>query len=333
MFLYKRKNGIWYIGMTESGKRRNVTTKTKNKADANEFFRTFKGNFKTIRLDRLAEFALNYARLNTSKSTHSAYKLLLTRLIEHLGNLRINDITRVDLMNFISERRATLNPISGQLYSFYSLNIEIAIIKKIFNLAIEKAWLPSNPAKDIKKLKVVSPVKEFTDEERLCFLSEFEKMKENKHYYYAVIIAFNTGMRRGEVCSLKWDQIDYQNSRIKLSNKITKETEFAYFNEEVLNILTELRQSKIKSHAGFIWGRELNAHYLSRTFHRTVKRLGLNPELRFHSTRHTAITKWANNLPFHIAQDLARHKSPVMTKKYTHTKIEQLKDAVKSITY
>jgi integrase len=314
MFLFKRSNGFYYIGFNEGRKRICKSLNTKSKQEANLLFRKY-GLPVNVTLIELRERVFEYAK-TLSKKHYSQYQNVFKNLLAYFGNCRIERITKTDLQTFISKR---LKPDGGK-YSPFSLNIEISVIKKSLSIAEELKWC-DNPAKRLKKFKVKSEVKNFSDNEINLFLDALKNSK-NINYYYAVVIALNTGLRKSEVANLRWEQIE--NGRIRVYNKITKEMEYAYFNEEVLHIL----QQPPKDINGYVFGRVLNIRNLSRTFNYYRDKLGLSKKIRFHSLRHTAITKWVNGLPFHLARELARHKTPAMTLKYAHSTEEQLREAI-----
>lgn len=317
-YLYKHKNGIYRIAYKENGILKRITTGCRTKSEANNFYRNFnpdKIKNGDVRISDMKRKALEYAGFNTGAKTQSAYRLCLSRFEAYLQNDKLANISATDIQNYIGSRNGNK----------YSMNIEIAILKKSFKIACDKKWITDNPCRDVKKFKTKSPVEYFTPGIKETFLNEL-KQCGNINYYYAVVIAFETGLRKAEICSLKWDQVN--NGRIKLKNKIDGETEYAYYGKDTAEILNILKAGKVQSINEYIFGNPLNQRNLTRTFNRVRDKLGLSKYIRFHSTRHTAITHWANTLPFHLAQNLARHRTPVMTSKYIHTIDEQLREAV-----
>lgn len=316
MFLYQRKNKIWYVGFYQGKKRVNVSLKTRNKTIANEKFRDFKTENKSVRISDLKRKALEYAVINTGPKTQSAYMLCLARFEEYLGNDKLVNISQTDIENYIGFRNGNK----------YSMNIEIAILKKAFKIACDKKWISDNPAKNVKKFNVKSPVKEFTDELKEKFTEEL-KQCGNINYYYAFELAIETGMRKAEICNLKWSQV-INREKIKIGNKIDDNTEYAYLSYKALAILDILKKSNIKSINDYVFGNPLQQRNLTRTFNRIREKLGIDNSIRFHSTRHTAVTKWANEHPLHIAQALARHRDVKTTMNYVHVNEDQLKKAI-----
>ena len=310
---------MYYLKYTDkNGHIRHKSTGCKNRKEANEFYRNFNSAVikdHTVRISDMKRKALEYAGINTSLKTQSAYHNCLTRFEEYLQNDKLANISETDIQNYIGYRNGNK----------YSMNIEIAIIKKAFKIACDKKWIQDNPARNIKKFNVKSPVKEFTLQQKEMFLAELKECG-NINYYYAAVIAFETGMRKAEICNLTWNQIE--NDRVNLGNKIDNAAEYAYLNDKAIEILQILKLNKIRSINNYVFGNPLNQRNLTRTFNRVRAKLGFSNYIRFHSTRHTAVTKWANELPLHIAQALARHRDIKTTMNYVHTNEQQLKDAV-----
>jgi integrase len=96
-----------------------------------------------------------------------------------------------------------------------SINRKLACLKSIFNKAI--AWgkfTGPNPVKQVKLFK--------ENNQRLRFLEKEEIVKLlancNPHLRGIVVVALNTGMRRGEILGLKWRDVDIKRSILYLHN-------------------------------------------------------------------------------------------------------------------
>lgn len=325
---FKDVNGVpykvYYIKYTNhKGEIAHKSTGCRNKADATIVFKQFNPK-KPVGIDMstLKEEALNYSR-NLSKEHHRQYNALWERLMRYVGNKPLSQVTYSTLQNYINERKNTLSA-RGKSYSPCSINLEISILKKSFEIALDNYWMEGNPARKIKKLQPPKTVPEFIKQDAHTLL-EALKSHPDIRYYQATLIAFNTGMRRGEVCRLKWEQVDLINSEIHLRNKINKKPEYCVINETVGKVLSEVE----KRIDGYVFN--LNENYTGKLIKKYIKKLNLNPALRFHSTRHTFITEAVNSFGIHIAQDLARHSNISMTNKYYHSKKQIVKEAGKQV--
>lgn len=329
--MYKRrfhtKDGIpyhiYYFSITRDGKRKLVSTGSKTLAGAQAFFKEYNPKKDTsLTLTTLQNEALNYSR-NLGKEHHRQYKALWSNFIAFTGNVQLKSVSFYTVNNYINHRRKCTSKI-GKPYSPCSINYEIAILKKSFEIAVENGWIEGNPAKRVKKLAITERVPELTLQEATALLNELQSLPD-KRYYQASKIAFNTGLRRNEVASLKWEQVDLLNSEIHLSNKITKTPEFVTINEEVREVLSQVE----KRIDGFVFN--ISPNYLYEVFKKAVKKLGLDQRLRFHSIRHTFITQAVNLLGIHIGRELARHSDIKQTERYYHSRKEEIKERAKGV--
>lgn len=319
-FLHKHVSGYWYIYYYDNGKRRSVTTETKLKTLANDALRDFKPELigsPNKDLKKLECEVLEYARVNVKPEMFRQYKTVWKNFIDFSQNKPLVEIDKNNIANYIRYRQGLVSR-TGKPYSSSALNLELAILKRSFEIAVDKNWLSVNPARKLKKKPITERVPEFTLPEIDLLLAELKALPDIK-YYNAVKIALNTGMRRGEICGLLWADIDLKKREIYLKNKINKKPEFVTINQSVYDILTSIPIN--------IDGKvfDIQENYLYEVVKKCIKKLGLNPKLRFHSLRHTYITEAVNKYGIHIGQDLARHSSISMTAKYYHSKRDEIK--------
>ena len=85
----------------------------------------------------------------------------------------------------------------------------------MFNLAMEWKTIGSNPIQEMKLLKVPRYLPRVLKEE------EFEKLYNAASFHFKPILfcAYLTGMRKGEIITLKWKDLDLKESYIYLKEK------------------------------------------------------------------------------------------------------------------
>lgn len=277
-------------------------------------------------LKALERETLEYAGINVKPEMFRQYKTVLNNFISFTGNKPLNEINKNNIINYIRYREGC-NSKFGRAFSASALNLELSVLKKTFEIAIDIKWLSFNPARSIKKIPVTERVPEYSLNEIKLILNELKQLPDLR-YYQAVLIALNTGLRRGEIANLNWKQIDMHNWEIHLKNKINKKPEFVGFNQVVYDIFSELQ--KIQSFDGNIWN-GLSPNYLYEVVKKINRKLGLNPKLRFHSLRHTFVTEVVNKYGIHIGKDLARHYDISMTAAYYHSNRNAIKEKAKAI--
>jgi integrase len=196
---------------------------------------------------------------------------------------------------------------------------ELSIISSIIEYA-RSEWnqnLASNPVSEIKKPKSSrSRNRILSDGEKERLLRALEQY--NPLMKLVVEFALETAMRRGEILSLIWRNINFEKRTAYLP--MTKNGEYRYvpLSTRAVNILNSLPQSE--NECVF----KLEGQTLSIGFKRCTKRANV-VDMRFHDLRHCAITNLSSK--FLNVLELAAisgHKSLNMLKRYTHIKAEDL---------
>jgi integrase len=125
-------------------------------------------------------------------------------------------------------------------------------------------------------------------------------------------------MRRGEILSLNWDNINYQARTAYLALTKNGESRTVPLSTRAIETLKALPRS--------IDGRVLPVNFaaLETNFKRARERAGLI-DLRIHDLRHTAVTRLAEKLPNLLELSaVTGHKSLTMLKRYYHPNPQQL---------
>jgi integrase len=134
----------------------------------------------------------------------------------------------------------------------------------------------------------------------------------------AVQFALATAMRRGEMLSLCWAQVDFERRTARLTQTKNGEGRTVPLSTEAIQILKSLPRSS--EQVVF----PVNYFTLDAAFKRAVLRAGLS-DFRFHDLRHMAITAMAKKLPNVIELSaVSGHKSLAMLKRYYHPDAQEL---------
>jgi integrase len=158
-----------------------------------------------------------------------------------------------------------------------------------------------------------------TAEEEVQLLYACEP-KANRNIYTRpfVILAIETAMRRGEILSLRWENINYQTRTAFLALTKNGESRRVPLSTRAIETLQSLPRS--------IDGRVLPINFaaLETNFKRARERAGLT-DLRIHDLRHTATTRLAEKLSNLLELSaITGHKQLNMLKRYYHPNPEQL---------
>ena len=252
-----------------------------------------------------------YVMVNTEYGTQKGYRSMIKNIKEHLGHIPLVDLKTPHIDRFYADLKLKLNKKGKRQYS------DTTILKrhKLLNQAIERAigWnlLIKNPVRYANPPKEGKPdINTWTIDQVKYFLSSV-KDYETHIVYYPTLISFHTGMRVGEICSLKWENVSFKKGYIDIKyNAVEKKgqgvvlgdpkTESSkskvMMTDELIEELKELKKNqkihKLKTgiELDFVcrWedGRPFRPTYISKSFKYHVERLGM-PRMTFHGLRHT----------------------------------------------
>ncbi|GHT91776.1 hypothetical protein FACS1894116_00890 [Betaproteobacteria bacterium] len=177
----------------------------------------------------------------------------------------------------------------------------MALLSHVFTVAV-RDWqiLPENPLSGVRRPKTALPRdRRINDDEieRLLYTFGYEAAKPVKTIIARVgaafLFAIETGMRAGEICSLKWVNI----SGVVAKLEITKNgfPRSVPLSKNALSIIEQLPKT-----GDFVF--DLKTSQVDSLF-RKARSKSLIQNLHFHDTRHEAITRLARKLD---VLDLAR---------------------------
>ncbi len=126
-----------------------------------------------------------------SAQTLNAYRLQTKLLIDYFGDINMNNITTLQLKNYLAESSNNLKP--------SSLSHRIRFIRSLFRWSHEEGIIELNPASKIKEPKVGKGIPKFLTEREIEYLRDACFIPVEKALFEFM---FSTGCRIGEVVSL-----------------------------------------------------------------------------------------------------------------------------------
>jgi integrase len=223
----------------------------------------------------------------------------------------------------------------------------LAVVRHALNIAEREAWIDRNPFEQGPPL--INP-KDEKGRQRICSRAEEAALLracercadpdckpcggdasegpcrdagERLHLRVVLICAFDTGMRRGEILSLDWNDVDLKHSVIRVRAFNTK----TMTGREVpitSRLAFELRRTA-KSLG--TTGRVFSIAGVRRSFS-TAKRLAKVEGLRFHDIRHTAATRMVEGgMSLAEVGRILGHSEPRTTYRYTNANAATLERA------
>jgi len=330
------RNNSWVIEYKLNNKKKREAVGKKNlitKTMAREVLKKRELQVKLGQLDLLdaeiptfKDFSNKYIQYITETNKKRSWKRDITS-IEHFGNLfndkKLFDITPGDIDDYKKIRLQKVKP--------GTVNRELNCIRYMFNLAKRwKNFFGDNPVSISGLISVDYKV------ERILSYEEEERLFKNCNEYLRdiIIIALNTGMRRGEILNLRWEWLDFKNSVVTLPQTHTKSQKIRKIpiNSKLRTLLLKLSMKKrdqdyvfpsISSKSGHMEG-------VKRSFMSACKKAGIEG-LRFHDLRHTAATRMIENGANIVAVSrILGHSDVKITMRYAHPE-DSLKEAVESL--
>ncbi len=211
-----------------------------------------------------------------------------------------------------------------------TVNRYLQDLRAAYNLARRNAKVEKNPLADTRLLRENNKrIREITADEEKALLTVLDpaRRRGGADLRPMVRLLLETGLRLGEACALRWDDVDWTEGFLTLQETKAGEKQHVPLSAEGKAILEALgpRQGHI-----FAWpdGRPWIVDYVTHAFGKAVKRAGIK-DLHVHDTRHTfACRKLRAGVDLYTVSKLLRHASIAMTERYTHLSRGDLKAAV-----
>lgn len=204
----------------------------------------------------------------------------------------------------------------------------LTLLQRIVNFGVKRDYCQKFSL-NIEKPKVNNiKTEDLTSEQMTRLLDSIEK-DDNEQVKNMMKLVLFTGMRRGEMFKLKWDDVDFNRGFIYIRDPKGGSDQKIPLNDEARNLLES--HSRIENTPYVFPGRNGKQRTTcSKQVDRIKKRAGLPKDFRpLHGLRHTYASMLASSgkVDLYTIQKLLTYKSPVMTQRYAHLRDEALKKA------
>ena len=245
--------------------------------------------------------------------SHEIEAYRLKTLKNQLGNQRVAALTSTVIAKYRDERLKTVSPAS--------LKRELVILSSVLNTAIKEwGFNIDNPVS-----KVSIPKFNNARDRRLEAGEEEKLLRATSELKRIIILALETGMRRGEILGIKKSHIDFARQTLLIPLTKTDTPRTIPLSSRAIQAVRE--QSRASDKVVSIKDTTLfsyTARGLSGAFLRLCKKHDLE-NLHFHDLRHEATSRlFEKGLnPVEVAT-ITGHKDTRMLMRYTHLRAEDL---------
>jgi integrase len=275
-----------------------------------------------------AEWFTTHVKTNNKPSSQrSRAHVLRNHLVPFFGKKLISAISTSSIERYKAVKiKASLAP--------KTINEHLGLLRKCLSDAREWERPAANPK--IKVLRLPKPNFEcLTDDEA----DRIIRAMNARRWRAMVALALHTGLRRGELFGLRWQDIDIENRRLSVRQSIVegiagppknyRERDVSLDETALSAISLVPRTHELVFHRGD--GRPLTCSTAQGALARACRRAGLR-HIGWHALRHTFASRLAaSGVPITVVQGLLGHSTIVMTMRYTHTAPEAYAKAVSAL--
>lgn len=279
---------------------------------------------KKLFADFVWEWFKTYVKVNNKPSTIRAKSAIIrTHLIPHFGDLALDEITSVRIEQY---KAAKLN----EERSPKSINNHLSVLRTCLTHACD--WGYTDSLLRIKWLKTPpQKFKYFNKEESALLLS----VARNTEWYDMVLCGLHTGMRLGELCGLRWPDVDLNQRKITVQHSLVegilgspKNNKIRYI--PISNDLYDVLIKKVKK-TGYVFTHKKEP-VTSIVAYQALQRICQQASLGrtgWHVLRHTfASMLVASKVPMRAVQMLLGHSTILMTERYAHLAPSSFHEAI-----
>lgn len=279
---------------------------------------------------------INFLKYLKDEKNYSKYTVLnygkdLKLFESFLKDEKIEDIKSIDYqiirtyLSFLYDKnyeKKTISRNMSTLRSFFKYQLKEGKIKKNPMLLID------NPKLD-KKLPKILYVEQL---ENILNLPDISTPLGQRNSLILEMI-YSTGVRVSELISIKISDINFDDKKIKIFGKGSKERYvlFGRVLEEKLNLyINDGRKKILKVHTDYLFlnkdGEKITSRGVEYVISDVLKKGGITFHISPHTLRHTFATHMLNNgADLKTVQELLGHESLSTTQIYTHVSNERLR--------
>lgn len=264
--------------------------------------------------DILQRFA---AEVLPTKRSEQSDKSRIKTLIEAFGDYRLASLTSSQVASFRDQRLQVVGP-QSVIHEINLLNRVLKTATMDWGIALP-GGLPTSQVR--KPIKPRGRDRRVTSEE----IAKILAVTESSELRTIVTLAVESGMRRNEMASLAWDEIDIKKQTAHLPKTKTDVPRTVPLSKAAVKALKDFGTKR----EGRVFA--LQAESMSQAFERACEKHRANiVGVRFHDLRHEATSRlFEKGLNVMEVAAITGHKTLDMLKRYTHLRAEDLAKKLK----
>lgn len=214
----------------------------------------------------------------------------------------------------------------------------------------ERQWVDANPASMVRRPRVSDSRDRTLSDNELSYLMRAATAGRATWFAPALVVLTRSAMRRGELCALKRDDVDFDQAVARLHDTKNGSPRDVPLRPQALTALRTLDAAAAASGVkalipvgavGSVSTRFKYAVGRARSLYEAEQKASgeaIDPaflaDLRLHDCRHHAVTTWAGTggIGLFELMTISGHKNPRMVSRYTHLKASTLAAKMAGLT-
>ena len=268
--------------------------------------------------DLCSQYLEGYAA--THKRPHSIRddkQMIDSTILPKFGQLRVEAVSRKGIEKLHASLKGTP----------YLANRVLALLSKMFGLAIEWEWVSKNPTQGIPRFHEDRRERWLQPEELQRFVEALDSYP-NQRTADAFRLLLLTGSRKNEVLTAEWLMFDLPQGLWTKPSAHTKQKQIEHVPLSAVALELLARMKEQSSGESFLFpGKTGHLTTLRGPWAEICKTAGLSG-VRVHDLRHSyASYLVSHGVSLHVVGKLLGHTQPQTTQRYAHVAHESLRDA------
>jgi integrase len=273
----------------------------------------------------IREYAALYVEHSTNVSLRDDQAKLSKVLLPRWGSRPLDGLRQSDI-------RQLLKSLSQGGRSPATVNRYRSLLSALFNRAVSDGILAKNPVSGIKPLPELNERTRWLEGDELArFLAALNETPQNARN--CILVMLLTGIRRGNVMRMRWDEISDTGGHLLWTIPRTKAQtkQVVPLNPEVVRVLEAQKVLREVSNPYVFPGRHKGQPLstVQQAWSNTIKKANIL-DIRLHDLRHTYASHLvAGGVPLFNVSKLLGHSSTAMTQRYAHLANDALQTAAR----